>query len=136
MRVNLGRRAPGELPVGALVMVPLGFVPLAIWLLTTYPQEKGGCLMKMLWGLPCLTCGGTRATTALLQGELLVALRLQPLIVTGYAVLTVWGIISLWAFLTKRSLVLDLSRREDWVVKGIILGAPFVNWLYLYTAGI
>jgi hypothetical protein len=92
--------------------------------------------MKALWDMPCMTCGGTRATTALFRGEFLEAIRFQPLIILGYGVLLVWGIVSLWAFLTKRSLVLDLSRREDWIVKGMILGAPLVNWLYLYTAGI
>lgn len=136
MRVNVGRRVPGEIPVGALLLVPLGFVPLAIWLLATRPRQDVGCLMKAVWDMPCMTCGGTRATTALFRGEFLEAIRFQPLIIFGYGVLLVWGIVSLWAFLTKRSLVLDLSRREDWIVKGIILGAPLVNWLYLYTAGI
>jgi len=136
MRIHVQRRYPGEIPVGALVMLPLGFVPLGAWAMSVVDRPASGCLMKMLWDVPCMTCGGTRATMALLRGEVWTALTFQPLVILGYGLILGWGSVSLWAFLTKRSLVLELSSKQDLGLKVLILSAPFLNWVYLYTMGI
>ena len=53
----------------------------------------GGCLLKMLLHMPCPSCGSTRAIVSLLQGDVVGALRLNPLglvLATLLAVLPVW----------------------------------------------
>lgn len=39
------------------------------------------CPLKRFLGIPCLTCGTTRGVFALLRGDVLEALRMQPLMV-------------------------------------------------------
>ena len=136
MRIHVQGRYPGEIPVGALLMLPLGFVPLGAWGMSVIDRPSSGCLMKVLWDVPCMTCGGTRATMALLRGEFWTALTFQPLVIVGYGLIFFWGIVSLWAFLTSRSLVLDLSPKQDLGLKVLIVGAPILNWFYLYAAGV
>jgi hypothetical protein len=43
------------------------------------------CPFRALTGLPCLTCGATRAFGALVRGDLRASLRLHPLVAPGVA---------------------------------------------------
>ena len=136
MQIEIRERKLGEIPVGAILMVPLFFLPLGAFLVGTDTIDLGICGFKMMFGLPCLTCGSTRATLHLLDGSLLEALRHQPMMLSIYALLLVWGALSLWAFATRKSLKLKLTDREDWALKAVIVGVPCGNWAYLIAAGI
>lgn len=83
-----------------------------------------------------MTCGGTRATRALLDGRILDALLLQPLIITVYLLIAVWGLASFGAFLAGHAFDLNLNRSGDRALKIGILGLPVLNWIYLWTMGI
>jgi hypothetical protein len=50
------------------------------------------CPFKMMTGCPCITCGGTRATLALLRGAPLEALRWNPLVTATLFGLTAYGV--------------------------------------------
>jgi len=130
------QREPGDIPVGALLMVPLCFLPLGAWLLESGRLALGECGMKMLFGLPCFTCGGTRATIHLLRGDLAGALALQPLIILLYGGFLAWGLASFGTFLVDRRLSLSLTSTESTIAKISLLAAPFANWAYLIAAGI
>lgn len=116
-------------------MAGLCLIPGIVWMLQNAPRGPG-CFTKLLWGLPCLTCGGTRATRALLDGRILDALVLQPLIIGLYLVIGLWGLVSFGAFLGGRTFDLNLGPRADRALKIGILGLPVLNWLYLWTMGI
>lgn len=47
----------------------------------TLPLHPPECGFRRLFGLPCPTCGGTRAMRALSQGHLVEAFRFHPLLV-------------------------------------------------------
>ena len=58
------------LALGGLWARQMGLVPL-------------GCVFKAVTGIPCLTCGASRAALALAHGHPLAAFRLHPLVVVG-----------------------------------------------------
>lgn len=136
MNLQIRQRRPGEVPAGALLMAALCLLPLGAWLVEHGWIEFGECGLKMLVGLPCFTCGATRATVALTDGDIAAALGFQPLIVVIYAMLTIWGLVSLTTFLLDRRAVVSFSDTEKTWLKAGILAAPFVNWAYLIAAGV
>lgn len=136
MRLQLSQRKPGEIPIGALLMLPLFGLPLGAYLVERELVDLGTCGMKAAFDLPCLSCGSTRATLHLFHGELLSAVTLQPMMMGIYLLLIVWGAVSLWAFATRRHVGLVLSDREDMAVKLALLSIPLINWAYLILAGV
>lgn len=95
------------------------------------------CLFHRLTGLPCLTCGSTRAFTALVSGDISGAWRIQPLAVAGGALVTAaWGFYTTALLLMRRVLSFDLTnneRRACWLAVLVLL---FINWLYLIRCGV
>lgn len=136
MKITLGDRRGGEVPWGALVMLPLFAMPLGGWLVEQGYADFGVCAMKAGVGIPCLSCGATRATLYLLHGELPQALAMQPLAISLYTLVAAWGLVSLWLFARNRRASIVLSRREDLVFKGLLIVLPLANWAYLIAAGI
>lgn len=136
MRLFRTARRPGDLPVGALLLGPLSLLPLASWLVESGAYSPGVCGVKQVFGLPCLTCGATRATVSLFHGHVFEALRFQPLIILAYLGLTIWALVSAWALFRHISLRLELSDREDLLLKVAVGGLPVLNWAYLWAAGI
>lgn len=48
------------------------------------------CPFKALTGLPCLTCGATRAVAALLRGDFAASLRFHPLVIPAVVCATMY----------------------------------------------
>lgn len=136
MHLRTSPRPLGELPIGAFAMIPLFLLPLGAWLVETKTLELSTCGFKRMFGLPCVSCGSTRATVHLLHGDLFTAISFQPMTMMIYLLLLVWGGLSLWAFTKRRSLHLELSKREDFLVKASLVAVPVVNWFYLVAMGI
>ena len=89
------------------------------------------CLFHALAGLPCPTCGATRATVALARGDWVAALQWHPLIVLIYvAVIAGGALLILFGLFDKRLSSQDLdallSKGRWWIA-----GAIAANWLYL-----
>ncbi len=117
-------------------MLPLFILPLLGHYVGNGSINLGTCAMKVATGLPCLTCGSTRATMLLFDGHVLDALTFQPMMMFIYLFLTIWGSISLWAFVTRKRVKIKLTDREDFVLKALLVGIPITNWFYLVNAGI
>lgn len=74
----------------------VGFYILIVFLLCVSPHLHLGCPFKMLTGLPCPGCGGTRAFYALTKGKILEAIYTNPLSV----LVTVLAVIApIWQFI-------------------------------------
>ena len=136
MKLTRHKRSAGEVPWGALVMLPLFALPLGGWLVEQGHLNFGTCAMKAGLGIPCLSCGATRATLHLLHGELPQAIAMQPLMVLVYALIAIWGLISLWLFARNRHVSIVMNRREDHIFKASLIIVPLLNWAYLIAAGI
>ena len=136
MKLETTPRPLGEFPIGAMAAASLFFLPLGAWLIESGLLTLSECGFKRAFALPCLSCGSTRATIHLLHGDFLTALAFQPLTITIYALLLVWGAVSLWATARRRSVRLRLNKREDIAAKLSLLVLPLANWAYLVSAGI
>lgn len=111
--------------IAAVHLVPL-FKP-------TVLAPPSFCLMKLVTGYPCLACRGTRATMALANGDILQALRFNPL-----ATLSVTTVLAgaLTALLTGRLPIVS-SLPRPWITLGwcLLAVALLGNWAYVIAAG-
>lgn len=87
------------------------------------------CTFRAMVGLPCPTCGATRAGLALARGEWLTALAHNPLFVVGLGVLSIWSLLSLLKKLSGKTMFCEI-RSWPWL-RGVAIGAILLNWLYL-----
>jgi hypothetical protein len=96
------------------------------------------CVFKAGTGVPCPSCGSTRALESLVAGDLVGAVLVNPL-----AVLTLAGglIYLVYAWLAVAGLVRPL--RPGWLTHpmpmGLRWGLPLVlaaNWIYLMVTGV
>lgn len=136
MRLYTVPRPRGTIPVGAVLMALLFALPMGAFLVQSETIDLGTCSMKAFVGIPCLSCGSTRATMTLLAGDLIKALKLQPLMISIYFSITIWGLMSFYTFLKNRKLVLDLTKREDLIFKISLVTLPLLNWAYLIATGV
>lgn len=137
MRMVLDRTKPPidhEL-IWSVVLLVSGAIG-AVWLWLQLPVPL--CPLRTLTGIPCLTCGGTRATRHLLHGEFGAAFLQSPL-VTGLILLA--GLFVLYAagvllFRMPRLRIVSISDREAWVFRAAALSLLLIGWLYLIVTGV
>jgi|GEM_PF-2321276 len=89
------------------------------------------CLLYTLTGLPCATCGTTRAFQALARGDVASALAHQPLIMLVYltSTLAVLADVVAWGLRGRQWLPTVLGRLR--VSAGTVVTLILVNWAYL-----
>ncbi len=69
------------------------------------------CVFKGLTGLPCPTCGSTRALGRLFAFDLAGALAMNPLATLGAALVAVWALVDLVLLPRRRALSLEVDPR-------------------------
>jgi len=136
MKITIQNRAPGQVPWGALAMLPLFAMPIGGWLVEQGWADFGTCAAKVSLGVPCLTCGSTRATLHLLHGELGAAIAMQPLTILVYFALALVGLFSLGLFIANKYPHIEYTRRESLAFKATLIVLPILTWVYLLKAGI
>ena len=113
---------------GVLLAAALTFLP---------PNGVPRCLLKMLTGVPCLTCGAYRALKALLDGHLIRAVSLQPLLtMLAFAAVAWVGYAIAGALFRLPRFRMQASRYEQ---RLLVAGAAILvvaNWVYLIAAGV
>lgn len=136
------RRTPVHGSSGDFELV-LGMIGLAgaalIWIL---PLDQlapfaGVCHLKLLTGVPCATCGTTRALLALHHGKLLTAFRLNPLMSTLVVGGILYAVPALWQW-WRRSPRWRVSLTGPRGIKQLVavgLGILVLNWAYLVWDG-
>jgi hypothetical protein len=123
------------LPLGALLG---GLALFGLLLAGVFHVDRLGltvCMLKGVTGIPCPTCGGTRALAHLAQLDLAGAFALNPLVTLGFAALVPWALADLALMRRGRALDLELSGRGAlWA--GLVAGtALLLNWIYLLASG-
>jgi hypothetical protein len=92
------------------------------------------CVFRALTGIPCPTCGTTRAATALLDGRLVEALAANPLATAaGLTFIVGAPFAALWAILGWPVPVFP-PKASRWLRLGILI-LIVTNWLYLVIGG-
>ncbi len=89
------------------------------------------CTFKSLTGLPCPTCGSTRALGRLAVLDLAGALRMNPLGAVVLALVAVWALVDLSLWPRHRALLLEVHPRWAWRLRIAALALFLANWVYL-----
>ena|SRR3712207_2653688 len=132
MRVRLRRLRPGEMDhelvwsgvtiTGALVML--------LWLGLALPWPR--CAFHALVGLPCLTCGSTRAALAMAHGDLAQAWHHNPLASIALAAVALFDLYALVVVVTRAPrLRVAFSRGMRRAAVALLGSAALLNWIYL-----
>jgi hypothetical protein len=125
----------GALPLGA-ILGALGAASIGLLFgLRTLHLPGVVCSFKLVTGLPCLTCGGTRATWRLLALDPAGALAMNPLAAIGVVAIAAWAAADVALLARGCALRLTLSPRAAHVVRFGAVAALFANWAYLIAVG-
>jgi hypothetical protein len=86
------------------------------------------CHFRAITGIPCATCGSTRAGLAIMEGRVLDALLLNPLIVSAGAIV---ASVLVFRLVTSRQVLLDVGPREKIVLWTLAAVAFLANWAHV-----
>src|SRR3954468_15146000 len=98
-----------------------------VWLRLGLPWPE--CNFRALFGIPCLTCGSTRALLALAQGNFALAWHFNPLATIAMCAIALYDVYAL-AVLLMQSVRLRVNLPRN-VCIPILLAAAFLNWVHL-----
>lgn len=137
MQLHWRKPAPREVDHELLwLMVSLGTgLALAVWFAARLPTPH--CVFHSLTGLPCLTCGATRAALQFLHGHFGAAFRFNPLAFLAFCSLIVFDLYALGVLIMRapRLRLGDFTPNEKRFVRLAVVVFLAGNWLYLLTAG-
>ena len=126
--------APGP-PLGAI----FGGIGLAgaaaVWLLGLDRIPLTLCVFKGLTGLPCPTCGSTRALGRLFGLDLTGALAMNPFTTVLAAVVAAWALADVALLPRGVALGVRTSKTAGFTLRVGALLLFLANWVYLLAAG-
>ena len=93
------------------------------------------CYMKALTGLPCPTCGSTRALGRLFALDAPGAFAMNPLAALGALVLVAWAVADLALLPRRRALGIEVTAPAGSALRVAAAAALVANWAYLLAAG-
>ena len=125
----------GAPPLGAIFGGIGVLAAAAVWRLRLDRIPLTFCLFKGLTGLPCPTCGSTRALGRLFVLDFAGALSMNPFTTVAAVVVAGWAAADLALLPRRQALGLEVSPRLAFALR---VGALFffvANWVYLVAAG-
>ena len=129
------RGTAGALPVGAIFGTTGALAIAAVGLLRLDRLPFPVCYFKAFSGLPCPTCGSTRAMARLFAGDVGGALAMNPLVTLGVLVILVWAVGDLLLLVRGRALSVEVSPGTATVLRVAALALLVANWTYLVLVG-
>lgn len=136
MQYSSRRLAPQEIDHELLwLLVSLGvFLGLAVWLTARLPTPQ--CAFHTLTGLPCLTCGATRAAWQFLHGHFAASLVFNPLAFLLYCGVAIFDLYAIAVLIARapRVRLRNFTRTEKVVARSLGFALLAANWLYLLMA--
>ncbi len=108
----------------AITFIPTRFIPT--------------CRFHEITGLPCPTCGATRAAQLLSSGKIIEAWLMQPLLTTVAFLAIIYSIYSFVVVLGKlpRIRLVNITTQNRNLILLTIAIIILINWIYLALTGI
>lgn len=106
-------KKPKNLRQNLLLLLLFGFF-LAVWYFFDLP-----CIPRAITGIPCITCGLTRAWLAALRLDLVTAFRQYPMF---------WSVPVLMLYILFDGRLFSSRKINNWVL-GLILAGIFLSYL-------
>ena len=131
MHVTQQQKKKGQIEFG-IIYGGIALVALCTARLFPLCSVLPACAVKGITGIPCPTCGSTRAIVHLAQGDIAAALLMNPLVsacVLGACLYFIYSLITLKPGIPRFTVV--ISERERMVLQVGIVVALVVNWMYL-----
>jgi hypothetical protein len=132
--VRLAAR-PGATPLGAIFLVCGIVIAAAVGLLHLDRLPVTLCAFKVATGLPCLSCGTTRAFARLFTLDVRGAVAMNPLAAAVALAVVPWGLADLVLAARGRALALEISPGLAPAVRVAAVATVALNWAYLIAAG-
>lgn len=125
----------GAFPIGAVLLGGAVVAAAAVALLHLDQLPVSVCYFKAVSGLPCMSCGGTRAAALLARLDPAGALAMNPLATLAGLALVPWGLGDAVLWLRGRALRLRLAPGLRAPVRWAFVVALVLNWAYLIAMG-
>jgi hypothetical protein len=124
----------GAFPLGAVfgALGALGLIAVALLGLDRLPLTL--CVFRALTGLPCPTCGATRAAGRLAELDVAGAVALNPLATALALSIAAWAVIDLLLLPARRAVTVEVEPALAPWLRGAAVAAVLGNWLYLLLA--
>jgi hypothetical protein len=132
--VKLVARA-GATPLGAIFLACGVVIAAAVGLLHLDRLPFAFCAFKAVTGLPCMTCGTTRAFARLFTLDLGGAVHMNPLAAAVALAFIPWGLADLALLPRGRALALEISPALAPFVRAAAVTLVVANWAYLIASG-
>jgi len=126
---------PGASPLGAIFLVCAVTIAAAVGVFHLDHLPVSFCAFKAVTGLPCMTCGTTRAFGRFFALDLRGALLMNPLAAAVALALVPWGLADLILFPRGRAVALEIAPGVAPFVRVAGVAALAANWAYLIVAG-
>jgi len=126
---------PGASPLGA-IFAAIGLAGGAVigWLHLDHVPVTF-CSLKAMTGIPCFSCGATRAFGRLFALDLAGALAMNPLVTLGALSVAVWGAADLIVLPWGRALRVEVPPGLARVLRMGAVVAVVLNWIFLVVDG-
>ncbi len=131
MQLFLKKRAPDQIEFG-IIYGGIALVMLVVGRLQPVLLFAPDCAFKGLTGIPCLTCGSTRALVHLSHGDVLSAFAMNPLMtlcLISALLYLFYGLMSAVFYLPRISF--RLTDKEKNIVRAGVVMLLLVQWAYL-----
>ena len=125
----------GALPLGAVFLVCGLVIAAAVGVLHLDRMPVSFCLFKAVTGLPCMTCGTTRAFARLFALDLSGAVAMNPLSAAVALALVPWGVADLVLMPKGRAMALEVSPAVAPFLRVTAVSLLAANWAYLMVVG-
>jgi hypothetical protein len=125
----------GGLPLGAVFGAVGAAAAAAVFVLGLDRLPFLLCVFKATTGLPCLTCGSTRALGRLVHLDFAGAVVMNPLAVAGGLLIAAWAVADLGLLARGRALSVRLGPSLARGLRILAWAVVLANWAYLVAAG-
>ena len=134
MKIQLKKRSFADVQTGIFFAI-LGFAGLLLSLfvpqiLNTIPA----CFFRQWSGIPCPSCGATRAGILASHLHLWEAFTTNPLFFFIYIILFLWSANSIAGWWLKKNIRITLSKKERKIITISAWISIPLNWIYLVLA--